>query len=90
MLCPQLWETLHARLGRVVDATCVCLALLYNIIAHSVMVFSIVHFDLPPVSAVFLSIEQVHWTVDYQAHTMSLGSMNLHKRDLLSYSSDFL
>lgn len=47
------------RLGRVADVSCIVLMVVYNIVAHAAVVSAIVNFNLPPVPALVLSVEQV-------------------------------
>ena len=54
-----LWQRLHTACGWAVNVPFIFLFALYNIVAHCAMLYCIVTFDLPPVPALFLSIEQV-------------------------------
>ena len=50
---------MHPRLGRIADSAAIAIALLYNILAHCAVVISIVNFDLSPIPALLLALEQV-------------------------------
>ena len=60
------------RLGRVADVFCIILMVVYNIVAHAAVVSSIVNFNLPPVPALVLSVEQV------RGQLPSLASVNCY------------
>ena len=47
------------RLGRLADISCIVLMVVYNVVAHAAVVSAIVNFNLPPVPALVLSVEQV-------------------------------
>lgn len=55
----QLWGALHLSLGLGADVVFLVLFVLYNVAAHAVVVSTIVNFDLPPVPALVLSVEEV-------------------------------
>ena len=54
-----MWEVARTRLGRLADVGCIILMVLYNFVAHAAVVTAIVNFNLPPVPALVLSVEQV-------------------------------
>ena len=54
-----MWEVARTSLGHVADVFCIFLMVVYNIVAHAAVVTAIVNFNLPPVPALVLSIEQV-------------------------------
>ena len=58
-LYTQMWEVARTRLGRVADVFCIFLMVVYNFVAHAAVVTAIVNFNLPPVPALVLSVEQV-------------------------------
>ena len=58
-----LWVALRRLLGRLADLAFSLLFLAYNIAAHCTTVYTTVTFDLPPVPALFLSVEQLRWTM---------------------------
>ena len=58
-----LWANLRRTLGYCVNFPFALLLVAYNVVAHSVTVYSIVLFDLPPVAALFLSVEQLRFTM---------------------------
>ena len=55
----QIWAALHQRGGVLVDTFAVTLAISYNVLAHCAVVLAIVNFDLPPIPALLLALEQV-------------------------------
>ena len=58
-----LWCWLRTVLGRMADVIFILIFVAYNVAAHTTTVYSIVTFDLPPVSSLFLSVEQLRWTM---------------------------
>lgn len=54
-----MWEVAHTSLGHIADLFCIFLMIVYNIVAHAAVVTAIVNFNLPPVPALVLSVEQV-------------------------------
>ena len=58
-----LWSALWPTCGRLANLVFILFFLAYNIAAHTFTVYSITHFDLPPVPALFLSVEQLRWTM---------------------------
>lgn len=65
-----MWEVSRIRLGRLADVSCIVLMVLYNVVAHAAVVSAIVTFNLPPVPALVLSVEQV------RGQLPSLASVN--------------
>ena len=59
MMCVQVWAWAYARLGQWLNPLAVILAVVYNILAHCVVVASIVNLDLPPYPSLILALEQV-------------------------------
>lgn len=59
----KLWEVARTRLGRVADVVCIILMIVYNLVAHAAVVTAIVNFNLPPVPALVLSVEQLRFTM---------------------------
>ena len=55
----QLWEALHPRLHTCIDILFIVVLILYNMAGNVVVVLAIVSFNLPPVPALVLSVEQV-------------------------------
>ena len=54
-----MWSAAHASLGLAADILFLGLFLCYNIVGHIIVVTTIVNFDLYPVPALVLSIEEV-------------------------------
>ena len=69
-----MWEVARTRLGRVADVLCILLMVVYNFVAHAAVVTAIVNFNLPPVPALVLSVEQVrvriHFLKRYVLHNL--------------------
>lgn len=64
----QVWQYLRPKAPSLIDITFIVLTIVYNLTAHSIVVSSIVTFNLFPVPAVVLSIEQVghqHASIGY-------------------------
>lgn len=55
----QVWARAHFTFGLAADVIFLLLFICYNIAGHVVVVSTIVHFDLFPVPALVLSIEEV-------------------------------
>ena len=55
----QVWTICHPIFGFAADTTFIALFIFYNVFAHVAVVTTIVNFNLPPVPALVLSIEQV-------------------------------
>lgn len=62
----QVWSRARSALGWTADVVFLILFICYNIAAHVVVVTTIVKFDLFPVPALVLSIEEVSspWTIN--------------------------
>lgn len=58
-----LWTALWHTFGRLANVLFIFLFIAYNVMAHCAVVYSIVSIDLPPVAAMFLSVEQLRWTM---------------------------
>ena len=61
-MCPvlyQIWAVAHFSFGLAVDTLFLLFFLTYNIAGLVTVVTTIVNFDLPPVPALVLSIEEV-------------------------------
>ncbi len=54
-----MWISTRASLGLAADVFFGLLFMLYNVVAHIIVVTAIVKFDLPPVPSLVLSIEEV-------------------------------
>lgn len=59
LLLSQVWEFLRPGAPLVTDITFIILTIVYNLMAHTVVVSSIVTFNFFPVPAAVLSVEQV-------------------------------
>ena len=59
----KLWIALRPKFGCCANLLFTLLFIAYNVVAHSATVYSITHFDLPPVPSLFLSVEQLRWTM---------------------------
>ena len=57
------WKFFWPRLGWLANLIFISVFIAYNVAAHTLTVYSITHFDLPPVPALFLSVEQVRMTM---------------------------
>jgi sterol O-acyltransferase len=57
------WKALWPTVGRLASLLFAILFIAYNVAAHTVTVYTITHFDLPPVPALFLSVEQLRFTM---------------------------
>lgn len=55
----QLWALLRRCSNVVVDIFFVCVLIIYNIIGYAIVIWVINHYDLHPVPAVVLNVEQV-------------------------------
>ena len=58
-----VWKGLWPKFGFLANLLFTLLFITYTIMAHTAMIYSITHFDLPPVPALFLSVEQLRWTM---------------------------
>ena len=58
-----LWATLRHTFGCSANLIFTLLFVTYNVVAHCTTVYSIVALDLPPVPALFLSVEQLRCTM---------------------------
>ena len=56
----QIWASAHFSFGAAADVAFLLLFVTYNIAGHITVVTTIVNFDLPPVPALVLSIEEVY------------------------------
>ena len=57
------WKTVWSKFGSLANLLFALLFILYNAVAHTATIYSITHFDLPPVPSLFLSVEQLRWTM---------------------------
>ena len=59
----HMWKILRAWFGRLANLIFALLFIMYIVAAHTATIYSITHFDLPPVPSLFLSVEQLRWTM---------------------------
>lgn len=85
-----MWQVARIRLGRLADVGCIVLMVLYNLVAHAAVVTAIVNFNLPPVPALVLSVEQVRVHGAYNRFDVSSLLASIYDEELLVCTREFL